>query len=270
MDFQKAAVGDIDRREMLVLLGTAAIGVVGAACGSSSTGTHPGVTHWGYEGDAGPSKWGMLDSSFRTCATGRDQTPVDIRSADVTGQSDAVLLHTEPVHGVAVNNGHSLQVNVTPGCFATIDGTRYALLQFHYHTPSEHTFSGQPWVAEWHLVYSGPQSNLAVIGLMVAPGAENAAFAPVLAAAPPNTDGYMRVERSIDVRAMLPADLRVVRYQGSVTTPPCTEGVRWMVLPAPVAMSADQLSVLERLHGPNARPVQPLNGRGLQAGQLAL
>jgi carbonic anhydrase len=262
-----------DRRQMLRLAGLATLGGVAAACSTSS---HPaaepsGPAHWGYTGDDGPSHWGALSTDYQACSTGQAQSPIDLRSSDVSGQGGPVALSYTPVRGAAVNNGHTIQVSVDPGCTATIDETAYTLKQFHYHTPAEHTFDGTRKIVEWHFVYQTPDSHAAVLAVVVDPGADNGAFASVLAAAPHTTGSQQVVNGLVEVKAMLPADHTAVRYfPGSLTTPPCTAGEHWVVLTSPASMSPAQIATLQGIINNNSRPLQPLNGRTIQRAVVSI
>ena len=262
-----------DRRQMLRMSGVAILGGAAAAC---STRSHPasepsGAAQWGYTGDDDPSHWGALSTDYKLCSTGHAQSPIDIRGADVSGQGGPVALSYMPVRGAAVNNGHTIQVSVDHGCTATIDETVYALRQFHYHTPAEHTFDGARKIVEWHFVYQTPESHTAVLAVVVDQGADNGAFASVLAAAPHTTGNQQVIDGLVDVKAMLPTVRTAVRYfPGSLSTPPCTEGEHWVVLTSPASMSPAQIATLQGIINNNSRPVQPLNGRTIQGAVVSI
>jgi carbonic anhydrase len=262
-----------DRRQMLRLAGMATLGGVAAACSSSSHSAsgHSGAAHFGYTGDDGPSHWGALSTDYKTCSTGQAQSPIDIRSSDVSGQGSPVALSYPPVRGAALNNGHTLQVSVDPGCTAMIDGTAYTLKQFHYHTPGEHTFDGAKKIVEWHFVHQTPGNDTAVLAVFADEGADNSTFASVLAAAPHTTGSQQVVNGPLNVKAMLPAVLTALRYSpGSLTTPPCTEGARWVLLTSPITMSSAQIATLQGIINNNDRPVQALNGRSIQRAAVSV
>ncbi|MEQ1569258.1 MAG: carbonic anhydrase family protein [Myxococcota bacterium] len=218
--------------------------------------------HWTYEGDEGPSHWGELAPEFETCSSGHAQTPIDLntRYAESVGLDDAVF-HYHPVPAKIVNNGHTIQVNLEVGNAIEIDSTYYELVQFHLHTPSEHRVNGKPYPMELHLVHKDAAGHLAVMGVFVTEGEENQALASVF----DNMSGKVAQEKALsdayDPAAILPEDHRFFRYTGSLTTPPCSEDVRWMVLGASISASAEQIEKFHGLFENNARPVQALNGR---------
>ena len=220
--------------------------------------------HWTYEGDAGPAAWGSLDEAYALCATGAEQSPIDLANAEafdlVNVQTD---YHTSAL--TILNNGHTIQANYDAGSSIVVNQSTYALAQFHFHTPSEHSIDGEQFPMEAHFVHRSADGALAVIGVMLIEGeADNAAFAPVFDAMPAEAGEPIAVENvTLDVNAMLPTDPRFYTYRGSLTTPPCSEGVRWIVMTTPVEVSAAQLAAFQALFAHNARPVQPVLERGL-------
>ena len=159
------------------------------------------------------------------------------------------------------NTGHTIQANYGTGSAIGIDGTWYDLLQFHFHTPSEHTIDGEQAAAELHLVHQDDDGNLAVVGVLVTEGEANAAVAPVLEDAPDHEGQQREPATEVDADGLLPESHLTFRYDGSLTTPPCSEGVRWMVMTEPVTWSAEQLAAFTDLYDGSNRPVQPLNER---------
>jgi len=163
-----------------------------------------------------------------------------------------------------LNNGHTVQVNYDPGSYIELDGVRYDLVQFHYHAPSEHTVRGVSFPAELHIVHRDAANNLAVLGILIHSGAANRAYEPFINNLPPEEAGPRNAGVTIDASGLLPAVKTTFRYTGSLTTPPCTEGVSWLIMTTPVEISAQQLDTLESVfeHG-NNRPVQAINERTL-------
>jgi carbonic anhydrase len=226
--------------------------------------------HWTYEGDTGPAAWGSLDPAWLPCGDGKSQSPIDI---DKTVRADmperaasyppASLRITHAAHlADEINNGHTVQINYTDGDMLTIGAEQFELVQYHFHVPSEHTVKGQHHAMEMHLVHKSSTNKLAVIGVFIDEGAHNAAFDPILGSLPTATGGEAHLKDvTVDVNQLLPADLDNYRYDGSLTTPPCTEGVTWIVLTTPIQMSADQIAAFRAVMNGNNRPVQPLNGR---------
>lgn len=217
--------------------------------------------HWGYEGDYGPERWGEISPEFATCTHGRNQSPVDIRS---TVQAELPPLQTRYASGPAtiVNNGHTIQIDFAPGSILQLDGTDFELKQVHFHSPSENTIDGRSFPFEAHFVHADPTGALAVIGIMYETGAANEGLAPFWTQLPEQSGPAQTLAQPADAAQLMPASMDYYRYSGSLTTPPCSEGVRWLVLKNPLTLSSEQLAAFERIMGgPTNRPVQPLNGR---------
>ena len=227
------------------------------------TSTQPSSTaHWTYEGEEGPSHWGDLDPAYEMCGTGKNQSPIDIASP---GEEDLanIVFHYQPSEVNILNNGHTVQVNYDTGSYIELDGIRYDIAQFHYHAPSEHEIDGKSFPAELHLVHRSADGKLAVVGLLLQEGAANATFDPFINNLPPETSDVKDAGARINAMDFLPGIQTTYRYSGSLTTPPCSEGVSWLVMTTPVELSSAQLSQLEGLFEGNNRPVQPLNDRSL-------
>ena len=220
---------------------------------------------WGYEPHNGPARWGTLDPAFKTCELGEEQSPIDLTG----GRS----VHLAPVEfdyrrtRVAVENtGHTIQVNPDPGSVIVLDGARYDLQQFHFHHGSEHTIDGARLPLEMHLVHRGHGGALAVVGVLFEEGEASGALAPVWAHLPPEPAPSVAAPDGLDLAALLPARRTTWRYRGSLTTPPCTEGVAWVILTEPLTLSAAQVDAFAALYPNNFRPVQRLGKRVLLRG----
>jgi carbonic anhydrase len=226
----------------------------------------PGETappHWTYEGEEGPSHWGELDTSYAACGTGQSQSPIDVANPSEQDLTN-ISFHYQPSAVNILNNGHTVQVNYDPGSYIELDGTRYDVVQFHYHAPSEHTVDGESFPAELHIVHRNADGNLAVVGILLKEGAENAAYQPFISNLPAETSDAKDTGVRINAMDMLPTVQTTFRYSGSLTTPPCTEGVNWLLMTTPVELSAQQRTALDSLfEGGNNRPVQPINDRTL-------
>ena len=236
-----------------------------AACtpGKAPTFAPPtSAAHWTYEGEEGPSHWGELDPAYEMCGTGKNQSPIDIASP---GEQDLanIVFHYQPSEVNILNNGHTVQVNYDPGSYIELDGIRYDVAQFHYHAPSEHEVDGKFFPAELHLVHKSAEGRLAVVGLLLQEGSANTAFDPFINNLPAETSDVQDAGVKINAMDFLPGIQTTYRYSGSLTTPPCSEGVSWLVMTTPVELSSAQLSQLESLFEGNNRPVQPLNDRSL-------
>lgn len=257
-------------RHRPVLISALLLAAVGVACSDDAPVADTGSpsAHWEYEGEHGPEAWGALSADFAACANGLTQSPIDLSAAQVADLPDLAVDYTAGAVSV-VDNGHTVQANDTVGSSAiTVDGTRFGLLQMHFHSPSEHTIDGQFAPAEVHFVHRSEAGELAVIGVMLTEGdvvhEAWAAYTEAALVGEGNT-----VETTLDWPALLPAEMATVRYAGSLTTPPCTEGVRWMVMDTPVALAAEQLEALAAAHEGNHRPVQSLNDREVLTDAVA-
>jgi carbonic anhydrase len=218
--------------------------------------------HWGYKGADAPDKWGELSPDFKACKLGMEQTPIDLKGAIRARFEKPVSLAYKAVDGKIVNNGHTIQVNVEKGCSCTIEGVAYELLQFHFHHPSEHLLAGKPFAMELHLVHKAESGALAVLGAFVKEGAPNALLAPIFDTMP----GKAMAEKplaALDPSGLLPASRGYYRYMGSLTTPPCSEGLTWTVFKDPIEASPEQIRKFAALFPNNARPVQERHRRYL-------
>ncbi len=217
--------------------------------------------HWGYEGEIAPANWGHLSSEYATCATGKNQAPVDIQ-ATVKAKLPALPFHYQAGGNAIINNGHTLQVTYAQGSQLTIDGLPFTLKQFHFHSPSENLIQGKQYPLEVHLVHGDPQGNLAVVGLMFEEGKANPLLTTLWQQMPQQVGSQLTLSKSVNVADLLPHDRSYYRFAGSLTTPPCTENVRWLVLKKPMTASKAQIEQFAKLMGhPNNRPVQPLGAR---------
>lgn len=219
---------------------------------------------WTYSGEGGPDRWGTLDPEFAACQTGTNQSPVNLANATRTDLPD-LQFNYQPTPLDIENKGHTVQLDYQPGSSMTVEGTTYQLLQFHFHTPAEHRLQGKELPAELHLVHRGPGGELAVVGVLIERGDPNAAIAPVWNHLP-KAPGQEQQNASVRINAedLLPATRQHYRYAGSLTTPPCTEGVSWFVLDEPIELSAEQIDSLHSVIGTSNRPVQPLGNRELR------
>ena len=233
---------------------------VGASEPAHSAGTATASPHWSYAGNTGAEHWGELQPDFKVCQLGLEQTPVDLGNA-INGETGAIALNYKPLPLRILNNGHTIQVNADAGSFCTIGGAKYELLQFHFHHPSEHLLAGKPFDLECHFVHKSSAGNLAVVGVFVTPGARNAALQSIFDAMPKPDGPEPRVAGSSDPAGLLPKSPGYFRYMGSLTTPPCSEGLTWTVFREPIEASAEQIKQFAQLFPNNARPVQSRNNR---------
>lgn len=195
------------------------------------------------------------------CGTGTEQSPVDLTGATDEDLTD-IAFDYDADHVTVSNNGHTVMATYPPGRSIEVDGKTYELLQFHLHAPSEHLVDGVEAAAELHLVHQAADGTLAVVGVLIEEGAAEPDIAALLEQIPPE-EGDEVDPGAVDPAALLPASHRTWRYAGSLTTPPCTEGVQWMVMAEPVTWSAGQLAAFTDLYAGSHRPVQPLGDRML-------
>jgi carbonic anhydrase len=218
--------------------------------------------HWGYQGEGDPSNWGKLKPEFALCGTGISQSPIDFSKGYKTNLNAIEFAYTETPLKI-VNNGHAVQVNYGPGSSVTIDGEKYSLLQFHFHAPSEHTVNGAFHDMEMHLVHKNDKGDLAVVGVFLKKGKPNKIIQALWDNMLNEIDKENVVEGlSVNASSLLPKDTKYYHYYGSLTTPPCTEGVNWSVLKTPIEVSEEQIQKFKTLMGfDDNRPVLPLNKR---------
>lgn len=261
------------RRPTLALLTVSALLVL-AACGtdtpqaapptSTPTATQEAAGHhveFAYTGEEGPEHWAELSPDFAQCADASAQSPIDLTAAAPTSAADPQFDYvTGPL--TLTDNGHSVQADVAPGSALVLDGHSSPLVQFHLHEPSEHEVDGVLADGELHLVHKDASGAITVVGVLLRVGAENAALAPYFAALP-TTEGATAELPAFDTAALLPAHRGSFRYTGSLTTPPCSEGVTWVVLQEPVTVSQAQLDAFRAVIAPNNRPVQDRGDRTL-------
>lgn len=219
--------------------------------------------HWQYEGEKGPEHWAELHKDFELCDNriGKQQSPINIETDGLEKSRHATIrLSYKKSAAEVVNNGHTVQINLNDGGELQISAMTYKLLQLHFHTPSEEAINGLHYPMVAHLVHSNVGGGKAVIGLLFTAGDKNALLEPIFENLPAQ-EGNTKQIASFDTAGLLPGSLAHYAYQGSLTTPPCSEGVSWHVLKEPVQMSNEQMNAFKKLFPMNARPLQPLNGR---------
>ncbi|MBK4715386.1 MULTISPECIES: carbonic anhydrase [Tenebrionibacter/Tenebrionicola group] len=222
------------------------------------------ASEWGYEGDTSPENWAGLNKDWEQCQKGRNQSPVDIRHT--------YKAHIRPLKSFyssgpdyLLNNGHTIQATWSDddkASYIKLDDEKFTLRQFHFHAPSENTVNGKHYPLEMHLVHQDDEGEMAVVAVMFNVGASNAELEKLWKVMPDEADKGSPLRVEFDVNNLLPTNKTHWRYTGSLTTPPCTEGVRWVVMKHPLTISADQLKKFKAvMHHPNNRPVQKLHGR---------
>lgn len=222
--------------------------------------------HWSYSGDESPQRWGDLDPAYTLCKTGGAQSPIALPLTPSRHEPAPARPRWDPIPLRLTNNGRIVQVDDTAPSSFVVEGTTYRLVQFHFHSPSDHTIGGHRYAVEMHLVHKSDAGKLLVVAILFETGTENVTLAPVWAAIPAPSDGRAAVVpgATVDVSPLLPGVPRYLRYGGSLTVPPCTEGVTWLVVEPDgnAQMSPDQIKTLhERTQSSSSRPLQPAGAR---------
>ena len=242
---------------LLLIAAMATTAIPLAAAAEKSAAGH----EWSYEGAHGPVHWGDLKKDYAVCKTGKNQSPIDITGA-VKADLPPIQFAYKAAPLSIINNGHSIQVNYPEGSFINVDGKPYQLVQFHFHHPSEEKIKGKSFDMVAHLVHKNAEGKLAVVAVLLKKGQANPIM-KTLWEHLPKVEGKEEISANvtIDPSALLPAQRGYYTYTGSLTTPPCSEGVTWLVLKTPVEISGAQIDRFVHFYKHNARPIQPLNGR---------
>ncbi len=218
-------------------------------------------THWSYSGDTGPTHWGDLNPGYILCSTGKAQSPIDITQSE-KAKLPEIQFHYQDVQLSVINNGHTIQVNYPAGSYIVVGDKRYELVQFHFHHQSETAINGKHAPMELHLVHKDSDGKLAVVAVLLKEGKASDAVATVWKSIPSEVgQEYSPTGVRINAKDLLPTKHTYYTFAGSLTTPPCSEGVTWMVLSNESTVSKEQVEAFAKLYPDNARPVQPLNGR---------
>jgi carbonic anhydrase len=215
---------------------------------------------WEYKGSSGPDHWGELADAYRSCKTGKLQSPVDIDEPVTNAKLLPIKFHYKEGDVVWKNNGRSVLGEVPSGSFVEIEGDRYDLVQFHFHAPSEHKVASAPYDMEMHLIHKSVEGKFLEVSVLFEEGKANKGLAELWKNLPELNETHPE-PIAFNPAGILPAKRTYFHYMGSMTVPPCTEGRPWYVLTTPVEVSGKQVDELVRVVSFNARPVQPLNGR---------
>jgi len=239
------------------------LAIVLATCSISAFASEQ--THWSYEGNGAPQNWSKISPEFSECTNGKNQSPVDIHNSFTVHATPLSLSYLASPESI-VNNGHSVQVNVPKGDTLIADGETFTLQQFHFHSPSENTIDGKSFPMEAHFVHTNAAGEIAVVAVMFNVGDENKELAKIWEKMPSEQGKPANITEKVNLAKLLPAEHNHYRFSGSLTTPPCTEGVRWLVMKQPQTLSEAQLEKFQHaMHHANNRPVQDLHGRVIVA-----
>ena len=227
------------------------------------------TAHWDYNGKTGPLGWGRLDPAYRTCSEGKEQSPIDIRGAHLNKALQPIEFHYMAASAEIENNGHTIEVAVKPGSYIVANGVRYDLQQFHFHHPSEEAVKGKLTDMSAHLVHKSADGKLAVVAVRLSQerGDANALLATLWEHLPTTPGAKEEITDMINPGALLPGDQGYWTFMGSLTTPPCTEGVRWFLLEQTVSISRAQLRAFSNIYKLNSRPLQDTHGRRIEANE---
>ncbi len=223
----------------------------------------PHTLHWSYEGETGPRAWAKLSPEFAKCGSGERQSPIDIRDG-MKLDLEPISFEYRPSNFKVIDNGHTIQANVGGWNAMRVMGRRFRLVQFHFHRPSEEAIDGRQFEMVVHLVHKDSEGRLGVVAVLVEGGARQPAIQAVLNNLPLEKGEEVPAATNLDLTQILPENKKYFTYMGSLTTPPCSEDVLWIVMQQPVQASADQLNLFSRIYPMNARPMQAAGGRTIK------
>lgn len=220
---------------------------------------------WEYGGSKNPTRWGELDPEYALCGTGQNQSPINLDPQTATESTSEIKFNYSSSPLKVVNTGHTIEAMFIPGSYAEIEGEKYELEQFHFHTPSEHHQDGKATAAELHLVHSNEAGELAVVGVFIEEGEYNSVLGAFRDHIPLEPGENETKDVNLDVNLLLPQDQQsYYHYPGSLTTPPCSEGVKWYVMVNPIEVSSEQIANFREIYQVNVRPIQALNDREVE------
>jgi len=224
---------------------------------------HAAHPHWSYDGAEGPDHWSQMEADFSTCSTGKNQSPVNLTNF-IKAELAPIKFDYKAGGDQVMNNGHTVQVNFAEGSSMILNDQTFALKQFHVHSPSENQINGKSFPMEAHFVHADTDGKLAVIAVMFEEGKANAELQKAWKSMPHGAGEEVTLKENIIGTAVMPSDKSYYRFSGSLTTPPCTEGVTWLVLKKPVTASKEQIENFTHvMHHHNNRPVQHVNARAI-------
>jgi len=215
---------------------------------------------WSYEGEAGPANWGKINPAWAKCGNGNRQSPIDIRDG-MKVDLEQITFDYHPSSFNVTDNGHTVQVMVGSGNFITVANRTYELVQFHFHRPSEERINGKGFEMVMHLVHKDSEGRIAMLALLLERGKPQPVIQTVWNNLPLEKFDTAAPSTALDPMDLIPARREYFTFMGSMSTPPCQEGVLWLVMKEPVQASPAQMALFSRLYPLNARPAQPSNGR---------
>lgn len=226
--------------------------------------SHKNKTHsnknWSYEGAEGPAHWASLSEEFSLCGEGKEQSPINIDDVQTMNLQALEFHYESSKDSMVVNNGYTIQVNYAEGSYAIIGGIKFQLVQFHFHSPSEHQIQGKNADLVAHLVHQSESGKLAVVAILFEEGEKNQFISPIWSLMP-KRKGKVTMAGILRVNDLLPEDKTYFNYKGSLTKPPCSENVNWNLLTTHVSVSFDQISDFAEIFSKSTRPVQAVNDR---------
>lgn len=217
-------------------------------------------TRWSYDGEDGPANWSSINVDWAKCGTGNRQSPIDIRDG-MKVDLEQIVFDYNPASFTVVDNGHTIEVNLNGGNYITVQNRTYELLQFHFHRPSEERINGKSFEMVVHLVHKDAEGKMAVVSVLLERGKAHSLIQTVWNNLPLEKGDVVSPSVVLDMKELLPKHRDYFTYMGSLTTPPCSEGVLWLVMKEPVQASPAQMALFSRLYPLNARPVQASGGR---------
>jgi carbonic anhydrase len=247
-----------------------ALGMVALAAAQTTGQTTASPTaNWDYQGKRGELNWGKLDPAYQACAKGHEQSPIDIRGARLNTALQPIEFHYISGSVTLVNTGHTIEAHVNPGSYIVAGGVRYDLVEYDFHHPSETAVKGKLSDMEAHLVHRSADGKVAVVAIRLVEdiGSPNATLATLWPHLPRTAGASEKVTDMVNPGGLLPADRGYWTYDGSLSTPPCTEGVRWFVFEQELGLSRDQLRAFAALFRVNTRGLQDAHGRRIEANE---
>ena len=222
------------------------------------------ATRWEYMGVEGPQHWGMLTPEYQACESGNRQSPINIAMPQAGYGQEQLAFHYRPSHVHELNNGHTIQVSHLSGSRLLLNNQPYALRQFHFHVPSEHHIEGHPFPMEMHLVHQNPKGHIVVIAILMQADAEQPRLQDFWEWLPAQRGHEVSLPLQLNIGDLIPNNTHHYSYTGSLTTPPCSEGVHWLVLKSPIHVTHEEVTQFHHLIGNNARPLQPVLNRTIE------